>query len=60
LRCFTDLPDTPQPPKSGADPLVLKPAASPSLNEKYHRETSGPFISFIAIPNGIRTKRWMG
>jgi len=59
---LTDLPDTPQRPKSGADPLVAQVTAGiRALNEKYHRETSGPFYLFHRDPKwNPREERWMG
>ena len=59
---LTDLPDTPQQRKSGADPLVAQVTAGIcALNEKYHRETSGPFYLFHRDPKwNPHEERWMG
>ena len=59
---LTDLPDTPQQRRSGADPLVAQVSAGiRALNEKYHRETSGPFYLFHRDPEwNPREERWMG
>ena len=59
---LTDLPDTRQPPTSGVDPLVTQVTAGiDALNEKYHRETSGPFYLFHRDPQwNPHEERWMG
>ncbi|MGB8224472.1 MAG: hypothetical protein WCF10_17905, partial [Polyangiales bacterium] len=59
---LTDLPDTLQPPTSGVDPLVAQVTAGiGALNEKYHRETSGPFYLFHRDPEwNPHEERWMG
>ena len=59
---LTDLPDTPQQPKSGVDPLVAQATDGIcALNEKYHRETSGPFYLFHRDPKwNPHEERWMG
>jgi len=59
---LTDLPDTPQQPHSGADPLVAQVTAGiRALNEKHHRKTSGPFYLFHRDPKwNPREERWMG
>ncbi len=59
---LTDLPDTRQPPESGADPLVEQATAGIcTLNEKYHRATSGPFYLFHRDPRwNANEERWMG
>ncbi len=59
---LTDLPDTPQPRTSGEHPLVEQAESGiRALNEKYHRETSGPFYLFHRDPKwNPREERWMG
>jgi cyclic beta-1,2-glucan synthetase len=59
---LTDLPDTQQPPESGADPLVAQVSAGiTALNEKYQRATSGPFYLFHRDPKwNPHEGRWMG
>lgn len=59
---LTDLPDTQQQPESGAGPLVAEVTAGiRALNEKHHRETSGPFYLFHRDPKwNPHEERWMG
>ena len=59
---LTDLPDTPQPRRTGDDPLVEQAASGVrALNEKYPRETSNPFYLLHRDPRwNPREEQWMG
>jgi cyclic beta-1,2-glucan synthetase len=59
---LTDLPDTPQPRRSGDDTLVEQAASGiRALNEKYHRKTPSPFYLFHRDPKwNPREQQWMG
>jgi cyclic beta-1,2-glucan synthetase len=59
---LTDLPDTLHPPSSDIDPLVAQAIAGiNALNDKYHRETLGPFYLFHRDPKwNPHEERWMG
>ena len=62
LRCSPICPTRLQPPGPDADPLVAQATAGIyALNEKYHRETSGPFYLFHRDPKwNPHEERWMG
>jgi cyclic beta-1,2-glucan synthetase len=59
---LTDLPDAAQLRGSGDHPLVERAKSGiRTLNERYHRETPGPFYFFHRDPKwNPREERWMG
>ena len=59
---LTDLTDTPQPRRSGDDTLVEQARTGiRTLNEKYPRQTYGPFYLFHRDPEwNPREEQWMG